>query len=346
MSTLSWSLRKKLYQQASAHLANGLTLSKTLAEFRERLEQRGKAKAADAAFQVEQRVSDGSTFMEALGDGITDLERSVLDAGERSGALADAMKRILEVREMTGRLTTKLQASLFAPAVYIVTLYVVLFIIGHSINPQFLDVLPLHRWTDWAYSMYWMGELAVGWPAPVLFGSIAGYFIWAIYSLPRWTGEARTWFDAHLFPFTTYKEIQGTTWLLAFVTLRKAGVSEEAAIEGQIETATPWMASRLQPILTGLVDGLDLATAMREAGHEFPAMDLIDDVKAFAGFGDFTEKISEVITAYVVRLERMLLLKGTALSLLFSGLSFGAFTVLQLGSNSLSSALSSSMGQF
>ncbi|PMY10464.1 type II secretion system F family protein, partial [Pseudomonas sp. GW460-13] len=180
-----------LYQQASSQLENGLTLAQILDDFRERQARRGRKRAADAAHEVGRQVRDGKTLMAAMGASLSDLERSVLDAGEKAGQLSDAMRLVLDVRDLTTRLRQKLQASFFAPAVYLVTLYVVLLLIGGYIVPQFLDVLPLEKWTDWAYAMYWMGQLAVGWPAPEIFGGIGAYAGWSWWALSRWTGPGR-----------------------------------------------------------------------------------------------------------------------------------------------------------
>ncbi|CAG2155446.1 type II secretion system F family protein [Cupriavidus numazuensis] len=345
MSGLAWSMRRRLYQQASSQLENGLTLAQVIEDFRERQARRGRKSAAEAAHEVVRQVRDGKTLMAAMGDGISDLERSVLDAGEQAGQLPDAMRLVLEVRELTTRLRQKLQASFFAPAIYSVTFYAVLLLIGSYIVPQFLNVLPIERWTDWAYAMYWMGELAVGWPAPLLFGGLGSFAVWSWWALPKWTGPSRRVFDQNVFPFTVYREITGFTWLLSFVALLRAGVPDIAALESQIASASPWLASRLRPIRLGLADGLDLAEAMRQAGNGFPSLDLIDEIGAYAGFDDFTEKITVAVRQNAEVIERQLLAKGMAMSGIFTGLMFLAFVVLQLGANSLSSILTSSMGQ-
>lgn len=345
MSGLSWSLRRRLYQQASSQLDNGMTLSQVLGEFSTRLARRGRKRAAEAADEVARRVVDGDPFILALGDDLSDLERSVLDAGDQAGQLPDSMRLVMEVRDLTTRLRQKLQASFFAPSVYLVSLYAVLLLIGASIVPQFLDVLPISKWTDWAYAMYLMGELAVGWPAPVCFGGLLIYAIWSWWALPRWMGPARVFCDRRLFPFTVYREITGFTWLLSFVALLRAGIPDTVALDNQIASASPWLASRLKPIRDGLIDGLSLPEAMRATGYSFPSPDLIDEIGAYAGFDDFTDKIAVAVRQYAEVIERQLLARGMLMSAIFTGFMFLAFVVLQLGANSLSSILTSAMGQ-
>ncbi|MCD9230419.1 type II secretion system protein, partial [Ralstonia pseudosolanacearum] len=99
--------------------------------------------------------------------------------------------------------------------------------------------------------MYLMGEVAVGWMAPLVFGSLVGYAIWSARALSRWTGSHRTYFDRNLFPFTIYAEVTGFRWLRSYVALVRSGVPEVAALKGQIATASPWLVSRLTPVHEG-----------------------------------------------------------------------------------------------
>jgi len=185
--SLSWSLRKRLYEQASNQIDNGRTITQILEDFRDRLQRRGKTRAAEAANQIWRRVINGDTLMDAMVGSLTDLERSVLASGEKTGQLANAMRLVLDVRERTARMRRQLQASFFAPTVYLFALYAVLFVIGAYIVPQFTTAVPIEKWTGWAYALYIMGQLAVGWAAPVIFGGvlIIGMLIW--WALPRWT---------------------------------------------------------------------------------------------------------------------------------------------------------------
>ncbi|KVX33870.1 type II secretion system protein [Burkholderia territorii] len=343
--TISWGLRKQFYQQASSQLDNGLTITAVLGDFRARLLRRKRTKAAERFDAIHRRVADGDMLTTSLGSSLSALERSVLSSGEQAGALSRSMRLVLEVRAMTDRLTNQLRSSFFAPSVYLVSLYVVLYIIGDYIVPQFTAAVPIEKWTGWAYVMYQMGQLAVGWAMPLLFGSLMLAIGWTIWALPRWTHPSRAFFDRHIFPFTVYREVQGFAWLLSFVALLRAGVPDTVALKGQIASASPWLATRLRPILTGLeIHGLDMAAAMRRSGLQFPSLDLIDEIGAYVGFENFAEKIEAVSREYAQTLERKLLFKGALISAIFSAVTFFAFVVLQLGANAISSILTTSMG--
>lgn len=347
---LSWGLRKRLYEQASAQLENGRTITEILQDFRDRLARRGRKKAAEAAHHVLGRVMDGDTLMKALSSNLPELERGVLASGEQTGQIARAMRLILDVRDRTTRMRRKLQSSFFAPVAYLLSLYAVLFVIGVYIVPQFLDTVPLPKWTGWAYALYCLGQVAVGWFAPLVaigFGCLIGVIWWA---LPRWTGAdtvpGRTFCDLYMPGFSEYREITGFTWLISFAALLRAGVPDTDALATQIGAASPWLESRLRPIQAGLRNGLKLDAAMRRTGHGFPSIDLIDEVGAYVGFPDFPDMIEKVARQYAETLERRLVLKGVLVSAIFSALMFMAFIVVQLGANSISTILQSSVGTF
>ncbi len=227
--------------------------------------------------------------------------------------------------------------------VYLIVLYVVLRMIGLEIVPAFAQILPAEKWTGWAYAMHVMGQLAIGWRVPVTVLCSAAVVGWMVWAMPRWTGSGRTFCDRHVFPFTTYREAAGVTWLLGFAALTRA-VSETVALQDQIATASPWLASRLRPVLAAVKDGRDLATAMRRTGFNFPSPELIEEIGAYVGFSDFPQKLEAVADKYAETLERDVSRLGAMLSACCTALLFFAFIVMQLGANALSSALTSAVG--
>lgn len=343
---LSWGLRKRLYRQTASQLENDGVLPKVLEDFRDRQVRRKRKKAAAAVHHIYRQVKDGATLVAAMDSNLTSLERTLLGSGEKAGRLAESMNLILRTRDMTDRMTRALAGSLFSPITYALALYATLVVFGDYIVPQFASAAPVSRWTGWAYVMYLLGQIAVGWTGPVLLvllTAATGFTLWA---MPRWTGRGRTFCDRYVFPFTIYREIAGFSWLVAFATLISAGVPNVDALETQLATASPWLRSRLLPIKAGLRNGLNMGAAMRMSGYDFPSLDLIDEVAAYVDYADFPAKIKNVCDTYAATLERMLLLKGMVLSGVFTALMFAMMAVLQLGANELSSILSSSYALF
>ncbi|WP_434716398.1 type II secretion system F family protein [Paraburkholderia sp. A3RO-2L] len=343
---LSWGLRKRLYRQTASQLENQGVLPKVLEDFRDRQTRRNRKKAAAAVHHIYRQVRDGATLVDAMGSNLTDLERTLLGSGETAGRLAESMNLILRTREMTDRMTRALAGSLFSPVTYALALYATLVLFGDYIVPQFASTAPVSKWTGWAYAMYLLGQIAVGWTGPILLVLLVAAVAVTLWAMPRWTGRGRTFCDRYVFPFTIYREIAGFSWLVAFATLISAGVPNVDALETQLATASPWLRSRLLPIRAGLRNGLNMGAAMRMSGYDFPSLDLIDDVAAYVDYADFPVKIKNVCDTYAATLERMLLFKGMVLSAIFTAMMFAMMAVLQLGANELSSILSTSYGSF
>ncbi|MGF6440605.1 type II secretion system F family protein [Paraburkholderia youngii] len=346
---VSWGNRRKFYEQAANQLENGRGLTEILLNFKERMERRGRKKTAAVFQEILNRVRDGDTLSVAMGQSLNELERDVLAASDKSGQVAKSMRLILDVRERTTRMRRAIQSSLFAPAVYATALYAVLAVIGLKLVPEFVDTLPISKWTGWAYVLYVMGSFATSWVGPFVVALLLVLIIAGWSAAPRWTGEkipGRKFCDNYVIGFTEYKELRGFGWLMAYTALLQTGISDTEALASQIAVASPWLASRLEPIRAGLKNGLKLDAAMRRSGFAFPSPDLIDEIGAYVDFTDFASKIETVALKYADDLERKIKWKGVLTGVVFSGLMFIAFVIVQLGANDISSILSSSVGTF
>jgi hypothetical protein len=364
---LSWSIRRRFYEQAEAQIGNGQTPTAVLADFAGRLRRRGREKPARLVDEILTKVRGGDTLPVAMDRHLGALERTILSAAERGSReggspLPAAMRLILEVREMTASMRMAMLLNFVSPTLFLIVLYGTLAIIGGFVVPHLGAVLPITKWTGWAYAMYAMGELATGWTAPLVSGSMLAYALWSVRALPTWTGgdarrtggpggprirlPGRAFFDRHCFPFTLYREITGFVWLMSYVALIRAGLSEPVALAGQIESAPPWLASRLQPVYEGVKSGGDdLASALRRTGFDFPSADLIDEVGAYVGYEDFADRLENVLRRHAQSIRRRLVFKSMVISAVFSVVMFIAFVVVALGSDSVSKIIASSMGQ-
>ncbi|SAL05235.1 type IV pilus biosynthesis protein [Caballeronia calidae] len=352
-SRLSWRLRRKFYEQAESQIANGVELTVVLEDFRKRLMARGRVNAAKTIEEVTRLVRDGQTLTSAFGDVLTPLERRLLASGERGSKeksernkrMPEAIRLILSVRDLVGSMQRMLFSSLLSPVVLFLLTYATLAVIGLFVVPSLLPVVPLSQWKGSAYVMYLMGQLAVGWEAPLLFGSIAAYAIWSLWALPRWTGVRRAFFDNHIFPFPIYREIHGFAWTLSFVAQLRAGIPETAALENDIASATPWLASRLKPVYENVkYGGLDLAAAMRRTGSHFPSPDLIEEVGVYIGFPDFAEKLEVMLDRHAKSVERKFERKAVVIGVFALIVPLAAGLFVGIGSNGVAATMSSAMG--
>ena len=162
------------------------------------------------------------------------------------------------------------------------------------------------------------------------------------YSLPRYTGKIRDVLDRRIPPYSIYKELSGVIWLTAFISMVRSGVVNVHAIETQIKSANPWLASRLIPVRNALRNGDSLFDAIKVTGINFPSADMLEEIGAYASFPDFAAKLSVVVRAYTDKFETRMVRIGAVVSTVFTMWMFGIFLVIQLGANDLSSLAASS----
>ncbi|WP_321935266.1 type II secretion system F family protein [Paraburkholderia sp. J8-2] len=342
---LSWGLRRQFYEQTAEQLRNENNLTDILDGFRNRLARRGRKKKAEVVRQITRRIKNGETLVDAMRGNLSPLERDLLSTGVHIGSqLPEAMDLIVEVRDRSSDMMRKIGASFLAPLVYLVSLYITLFVVGDSVIPAFSAIVPTERWTGWAFVLYLLGSVATGWAVPLVVTSFVACLAGSFLALPRWTGngaiKGRAFFDKYVPLFAEYRELQGFTWLMAYAALYSSGVPDEAALASQIRSATPWLASRLQPLRLALKNGSRIDDAMRLTGFGFPSEDLIDEIGSYVGSPSFGERITGVARHYAKRLERRMLMKIALTSAFFTGVMFFAVFVVQMGSNALMTLIS------
>ena len=352
MSAMNWATRKQLYEQAAARLENGLSLTAILKDFAQSLQRRGKRRAAESVAQTFRLVRDGRSLASALGSGLTEVEKSVIAAGEKGGnaadgetnQLANAFRLILDMRARTDKIKGSFVLKLLGPCFLALVLWATLWSIGTMVIPQFASMVPVSKWTGWGYVMYVLGAVATGWTG-VIAGTLFGVLAVAIVlSRPRWDGRWRVFADNHVFPFTVFRELDGLVWLMTFNALLDAGIADTEALKTQLETASPWLASRLRHLLVSLRDGKSLPDAMTRSGTGFPSPDLIEEISAYTGFKDFPVKMKRVSNEYADKLEKRLTVLAVVLSGVVQLLTYTLLGVVQMGANSLGTIAGNSLG--
>lgn len=197
-----------------------------------------------------------------------------------------AMRQILDLHERVGRIPGLIVQAVTEPPVYAGGLYSFCYMIGVYVAPTLMDAISPEQWLFMTNVLYVVGWIAISWFAPV-----AGTLGLGPIALPRWTGPGRAFFDQHAFPFTLYRELIGSSWLDTFSGQIKSGIGEATALEQQIRLAPPSFASRLRPLWQGIRRGEKLSVAMRETGHGFLSLDLIDRIAMLQGRSNFADVI-------------------------------------------------------
>ncbi|NDL64284.1 type II secretion system F family protein [Acerihabitans arboris] len=151
----------------------------------------------------------------------------------------------------------------------------------------------------------------------------------AFWSLPRWRGRLRRLAD-RLMPWSVYKDLQGTVFLMNIAALIGAGVPELNALKTLHSFGSPWLQERLEAVIDCVNMGDGLGKALRKCGYQFPSQEAANYL-SLLGKGDGA---SVLISHYADRwLEQALKLVAARANVakIFSLLLIITFFLLMLG---------------
>jgi len=150
-------------------------------------------------------------------------------------------------------------------------------------------------------------------------------------SFARWDGRLRIKLDRYI-PYSVYRIVLGSTWLISFSALVEGGLRVEQALRELSSTASPWLQTRINGCLRGMQSGLSVGDALINAGHEFPDREIIDDLGVYSNLSGFDvaltmlgkEWLEESVTQIKSRMHLVfgasILLLGLVIAFMASGL--------------------------
>ena len=282
--------RMRFYDKLSRLEANGVGLQDAIVDLKARAEKRGKTGALSIILHHVQRdLSEGISFAQSLSRFVPINEAMVIRAGEDSGSLNKALLICVDIIKANQEMKRTVLTAVAYPALLTPVFCVALYVIGRYAMPNILlkvDPYTLHGPSKWLY------EMSLFMQTDWIFSLFALFFLLValtVISLPRWTGRIRVYFDK-IPPWSIYRLVSGSGWLLSLAALVDAGVGVLQANEQINETVkkkNPWLSERLRPCISAIKKGVSLGDALALAGHGFPDQDIIDDLSIYEPLPDF-----------------------------------------------------------
>lgn len=316
--------RLRLYRKIAKMQANGLPLLKILDELWERASQRGRKPSEPLAIVLadcRRMVQNGRLLADGLAAWIPGNERMIMAAGEQAGRLDVTLSVLTGVVQSQRRIRRVIVGGLSYPAAMFALILGYLYVFGVQVIPQFARMVDPATWHGAAHSLYVMSQLVQHWMLALLAG-LGALIAAVLLSMPRWCGNLRVVADRYA-PYSIYRLISGSGFLMAFSALQLAGVTVEKSLMRLAGMAPPWLRERLDGALLGVKSGLNCGEALRVAGYGFPSHELIDDLCVYAEYRGFGEALrlmaDEWMEEGVADIERqMQVLNGCAILLLAS----------------------------
>ncbi|ELC6383320.1 type II secretion system F family protein [Enterobacter hormaechei] len=213
-------------------------------------------------------------------------EASVISAGIRSESLPRSLRYACTLTHAGKRI----RAAVWQMAIYPIGFAIMLSSSIYVLNTELLATL-----TEISPPESWTGALGFLYGISVFFGeygvitgiAATALIIWTVWSLPRWhrPDRLRRVFDG-LMPWSVYKDIQGATFLLNIGALLQSGVRTKDALEILQETASPWLAVRIDAITEHVREGKHFGLALKDCGYDFPSQEAANFLSLLQGDGD------------------------------------------------------------
>lgn len=289
---LSSDTRLRLYRKIGKMLTNGLPLLRVLDELELRASSEGrKPNAPEAIVLAEWRraVQNGGTLAEGMEWWVPYAEQMIILAGEQSGRLEKSLEAVAEVVTAGRSIRSAVVGGLAYPIAVLTMVVAYLYLFGVQVIPQFARIVDPSLWRGAAHSLYVMSGWVQHWMLPSIAAVLViGLAFWL--SLSRWQRGPRTFLDRYP-PYSIYRLISGSGFLVAFASLQTSGYTVEKALSKLAENASPWLRVRIEDTIFGVRSGLNAGEAMKSAGYRFPSKEIVEDLCIYAEYNGFDQAL-------------------------------------------------------
>jgi type II secretory pathway component PulF len=302
--------RFRIYRKLEGMLKTNEALSRALDRLYQNVTEMGKYPKKPAAIALREwflKDRMGITLSQAMEGWIPTGELYMIRAGEESGTLAKALSSI----QLMG-----VKASLMRKAVS--------YAIGYPIA-----MFILVSFVIWTFGVNLIKNMEANAPPNVVaaMGALPGFsrFIndWGLYivaalivvviiissTLSTWRGALRVKFDKYP-PWSWYRVLQGSGFLLGLSSLLGAQVPLKRSMEILEEQGNPWIRERIGLARQEVLRGQNLGQALRITGMGFPDPAVVVDLEILSERADVGQVIEQVTEEWID--EQILMLQAQA----------------------------------
>lgn len=319
--------RNAVLRKIERYISNGISLVDALkAIYRISSYDGKKPKAVEAQIVGKwlRGVQNEGRLGPSIANWVPEQDRDVIEAGEESGKLAEAIRNALYINEGKAKIRGALIGGLAYPALILCVVIAFFYIFGTQVIPSFEEVLPREQWYGQAASMGAMSDFVRNYLIWVLVGVVL-LGIAMFWSFPNWTGRGRAKVD-NFPPFSLYRLMLGTGFMLSVSGLLQSGQSIPKTLELLLRNANPYYRSRLVGALRQIREGSNFGEALHRTGYGFPEPDTVMDLRSYSDFGDLQKILAALATEWmndsVERIQRQTATMRNIL-IVFSGVVIG-----------------------
>ncbi|MCC6441248.1 MAG: type II secretion system F family protein [Rhodanobacteraceae bacterium] len=290
-ATFSGRARTRFYDKLFRFTRAGVRIDGALGSMHTRYLQRKDPRAMLFA-RIRNRMQQGDPISQALAPYIPSGERQLIQAGEASGKLFEGFREAKKLAEAGMRIRSALIGELMYPIMLLGVVLCILGVISFQLVPQLIEAVPFPQWPGFSRGLYYLSRAVADYGLWMGLAFVGG-LIASLRSLPRWRGGRREWCDRWLPPWTVYREIIGSSVLIALSALTGAGVSIAKSVEQLGLTASPWLKVHFTRFARSLDAGIDSGKSLRSGLFNSDVEDDIEDYSNAIGFEEALARLGD-----------------------------------------------------
>jgi len=289
--------RQRFYVKLTQLLENGVSLDVALAQI-QKIAGRKKGVLPKLYGLWRNQVAEGKNFGQCLAAYVPSSEAILLEVGANSGKLVKALQNATESIENAGKVKKAIVGSGAYPMVLLAMLIAAMTLSAFKVIPTFEQIIPVDQWTGISHTVA-IACRFIREDGLYVAGSIVGIIVLISFSLPRWLGPIRVYFDRYV-PWSIYKMWQGSAFLLSVASLMSAGVKiDEGSLNRISKQSDPYLKERIKGIQRYIASGENLGDALYNAGFEFPDAEIIGDLQIYARLRGFDQNLIRITRTWV-----------------------------------------------
>ncbi|MGA4817159.1 type II secretion system F family protein [Pseudomonas aeruginosa] len=264
--------RLQFYESMSTLLENGVPLKDAVAEVHKIFAHEGQHPfhpVAIASREALMGLSNGKRLATAMALYLPAQERALIEAGEMSGNLVQAMGDAVSLVEAQARIRATIWQALLYPSALSAMMVFLLCIVAYRMVPSLARLSDPVTWTGPLATLNAIASFVTG-PGIYVLVAVITLTVVVIVTLPTYRWKGRVWLDRMLAALVHLPHAPGHHLPAEHgghaqrrhTPLRQPGQHDQ--------DLPPWLKQRLEAARYGVGLGQNLGVALRSAGHDFP----------------------------------------------------------------------------
>jgi type II secretory pathway component PulF len=252
-------VRLKLYKKMASLIKQGLSIKDIIEEI-SKVQKKNNSPEYHFLTHVSKEMQKGKSFSGSLKGWTTDNELLLIQSGEQSGDLEKSFRMAIKLTLQLKEINSTIKSQAAYPFALLILLLGVLYFFSVEIFPALTGIAPVADWPESPRTLYNLTYFVRSNILLIFAGIFAVSFV--VYkSLGRLTGPVRDALDKYP-PFSLYKDIQASVFLISVATLMVAQVSLQESILSLKKQSNKYIKGKMDIILGRLQKGLSGGEAL------------------------------------------------------------------------------------